>query len=312
MSEEINGAYDWQKKVIEMTNNHRVVGVVAANQSGKSELGCTIAAYHAVGLYPDWWEGRKYDRPVKIMVAGVDNYHNKHVIQDKLLGSSNWRLKEERGTGMIHKDHVIEESAVTFRGDDLSTIKIKHVSGGMSEIVFRSYSQGREAAQGLQADVVIIDEQPQDDFLYEALVSTAATKGHVICSFTPVLDMTDLLEKLMTLKPLDDCPEDKFGPKYRSQDGWAMVRATWEDITHISEEDKLQLRNGFTVDEANARTYAIQTTNGGWELRKGVNIYDLARQGDVNKLAKRIEELEARLDDNDRKLKILRRAMGGK
>ena len=110
--------------------------------------------------------------------------------------------------------------------------------------------------------------------------------------------MTDLLEKLMTLKPLDDYPEDKFGPKYRSQDGWAMVRVTWEDISHISEEDKLQLQNGFTVDEANARVYAIQSADGGWELSKGVNIDGLARQRDLNKLVKRIEKLEAGITYN--------------
>ena len=168
----------------------------------------------------------------------------------------------------------------------------------MSEIIFRAYSQGREAIQGFQADVIIIDEHPQDDFLHEALVRTVATDGQIICSFTPVLGTTGLLERLMKLKPLDDSLEDKFGPKYRSQDGWAMVRATWEDITHISEEDKLQLRNGFTVDEVNARTYAMQSTNGDWELRKGVNIYDLARQGDLNKLVKRIEKLEAGITYN--------------
>ena len=164
----------------------------------------------------------------------------------------------------------------------------------MSEIVFRSYSQGREAIQGFQADVVIIDEQPKDDFLYEALVRTVATDGQVICSFTPVLSTTGLLERLMKLKPLDDSLEDKFGPKYRSQDGWAMIRVTWEDITHISEEDKLQLRNGFAVDEANARTYAIQKANTGWELSKGVNIEGLARQRDLNKLTKQLaDQMEA-------------------
>ena len=34
-------------------------------------------------------------------------------------------------------------------------------------------------------------------------------------------------------------------------------------------------------------------TDGDWELSKGVNIEGLARQRDVNKLAKRIDTLEA-------------------
>ena len=250
-------AYPWQKKAIQMTSNHRVMGLIASNQSGKSEAACSIVACHATGIYPDWWEGRKYDRPVKIMVAGVDSNHNKNVLQDKLIGTNNWRLKAERGTGMIPKDFILEESAVTVRGDDLAALKIKHISGRMSEILFRSYSQGREAAQGFQADLIMIDEQPNDDFWSESLVRTAATNGQVICSFTPLKGLTGLVEELMQLEPIKDTPTDKFGPKYKSEDGWSMVRATWEDITHISEEDKAQLRKGFAAYEADARTFGM-------------------------------------------------------
>ena len=250
-------AYPWQKKAIQMTKNHRVMGLIASNQSGKSETACSIVACHATGIYPDWWEGRKYDRPVKIMVAGVDGNHNKNVLQDKLIGTNNWRLKAERGTGMIPKEMIIDESAVTVRGDDLSALKIRHVSGQMSEILFRAYSQGREAAQGFQADLILIDEQPKDDFWSEALVRTAATNGQVVCSFTPLLGMTGLVEELINLTPEEDSTKDKFGFKYRSEAGWSMVRATWEDIDHISEGDKIQLRKGFAAYEADARTFGM-------------------------------------------------------
>ena len=250
-------AYPWQQKAIEMADENRVVGVIASNQSGKSEVASSIVTALATGIIPSWWKGRKYDRPVKIMVAGVDGNHNKNVIQEKLIGTNNWRIKADRGTGMIPKDYIIEESAVTVRGDDLSAIKIKHVSGGSSEIIFRAYSQGREAAQGFQADCIMIDEQPKDDFWAESLVRTAATGGFVICSFTPLLGMTGLVEKLFVLPALPDSPEDKFGKKYKTEEGWAMVRATWEDIEHISENDKKQLRKGFAPYEADARTFGM-------------------------------------------------------
>ena len=197
------------------------------------------------------------------MVAGVDSNHNKNVLQDKLLGSNNWRLKAERGKGMIPRDFIIDEAAVTVRGDDLTAVKIKHITGGMSEIIFRAYSQGREAAQGFQADQILIDEQPKDDFWSESLVRTAATNGQVICSFTPLKGMTGLVEELMSLPAQKDAPEDKFGAKYKSGDGWAMVRATWDDINHISEDDKKQLRKGFAAYEADARTYGMPVAGHG-------------------------------------------------
>ena len=250
-------AYPWQKEAIKMTKDHRVVGLIASNQTGKSETAMSLVACLATGVIPDWWEGRKYDRPVKIMVAGVDSNHNKNVIQEKLFGSNNWRLKKERGSGMIPKDFIIEDSAVTIRGDDLGSIKIKHISGGMSEILFRSYSQGREAAQGFQADFIVIDEQPKDDFWSEALLRTAATDGCVVCSFTPLKGMTGLVAELMQLTPEGDDVGDKYGAKQRSSDGWSMIRATWDDITHISEENKAQLRKGIPDYEVATRTYGM-------------------------------------------------------
>ena len=269
-------AYPWQKQAIKMTADHRVVGVIASNQSGKSEVATSIVACLATGIIPDWWEGRRLDRPVKIMVAGVDSNHNKNVIQEKLIGINNWRLKQERGTGMIPRDFLWEESAVSTRGDGLDAIKVKHISGGYSEIIFRAYSQGREAAQGFQADVIMIDEQPKDDFWSESLVRTAATNGFVICSFTPLLGMTGLVEELFQLPTLDGSPKDKYGDKYKSGDGWAMVRATWEDINHISEGDKVQLRKGFAAYEADARTFGIPIAGHGriFPFQRGEITYD--------------------------------------
>ena len=115
-------AYPWQREAIKMTANHRVVGLIAANQVGKSETAMSIVSCLATGIVPQWWEGRKYDRPVKIMVAGVDSNHNKNVLQDKLIGTNNWRMKSEVGSGQVPKDFIIEDSGVTVRGDDLSVL----------------------------------------------------------------------------------------------------------------------------------------------------------------------------------------------
>ena len=43
---------------------------IAGNRTGKT----TVAAYevtcHLTGIYPEWWEGRRFDHPVKVWVAG--------------------------------------------------------------------------------------------------------------------------------------------------------------------------------------------------------------------------------------------------
>src|SRR5262245_9896377 len=42
---------------------HRERLLMAANQSGKTLAGGMEVAMHATGRYPDWWKGRRFDRP---------------------------------------------------------------------------------------------------------------------------------------------------------------------------------------------------------------------------------------------------------
>ena len=232
-----DNAYDWQKKAVEMTADHRIIGVICGNQMGKSEVTCAMLAAHLTGQYPSWWEGKKYDRPVRIMAAGVDSNHNKNVLQERLFGTNNRRIKDDLGKGMIPRKNIVMEGIVSVRGDDIQSAKIIHASGGTSELIFRSYSQGREAAQGFPADIIQIDEQPGDPFWEEALTRTRATGGHIICSFTPLMGRNHLVESLLGLPAMDESPEDQFGFKYLSDERRAMVRASWYDAPHIIDND---------------------------------------------------------------------------
>ena len=46
---------------------------MAGNQFfGKTTAGAVEMAYHLTGLYPDWWEGKRFAQPVRALVAGED------------------------------------------------------------------------------------------------------------------------------------------------------------------------------------------------------------------------------------------------
>ena len=261
----LDNAYPWQKKSIEMTADHRIIGVICGNQMGKSEVTCAMLACHLTGIYPDWWKGKRYDRPVRVMAAGVDSNHNKNVLQERLFGTNNRRLKSDIGKGMIPKKNIVDNSIVSIRGDDIQSAKIKHAAGGNSEIIFRAYSQGREAAQGFPADIIQIDEQPGDPFWEEALTRTRATGGHIICSFTPLMGRNHLVESLLGLPKVDDSPEDEFGFKYLSDDRRAMVRASWFDAPHIIDNDPdaiPEAKQDYPTDWQ-ARVYGIPSPGAG-------------------------------------------------
>ena len=45
-------------------------GILAANRIGKTVSTCYETAMHLTGLYPEWWNGYKFDKPITCMVAG--------------------------------------------------------------------------------------------------------------------------------------------------------------------------------------------------------------------------------------------------
>ena len=45
-------------------------GVLAANRIGKTVSTCYETAYHLTGLYPSWWTGRRFNKPITAFVAG--------------------------------------------------------------------------------------------------------------------------------------------------------------------------------------------------------------------------------------------------
>ena len=141
LKEFLDQAYDWQKEAVMRTAISKVTGVICGNQMGKSEIACAIAACHLTGYYPDWWEGKKYDRPVNLWIAGPDGRHNRDVLQKRLFGTDNKKLNKELGTGMIPRESINMDSVVSVRSNDIESVKIKHKSGGESSLSFRAYTQ---------------------------------------------------------------------------------------------------------------------------------------------------------------------------
>jgi hypothetical protein len=64
--------------------------LIAANRVGKTECGAYESTAHLTGEYPHWWEGRVWNRPIRMWAAGDFNETTRDVIQKKLLGSVEW------------------------------------------------------------------------------------------------------------------------------------------------------------------------------------------------------------------------------
>ena len=68
---------------------------------------------------------------------------------------------------------------------------MRHLSGGISTLRFRTYQAGRGALQGETLDIVLCDEEPADFAVYSELLSrVTATGGMLLIGFTPLRDMS--------------------------------------------------------------------------------------------------------------------------
>jgi phage terminase large subunit-like protein len=74
--------------------------------------------------------------------------------------------------GTIPKDAILETVAARGLADSVGSIRVQHVSGGVSLIVLKSYLAGREAFQGESLSWAWADEEPDFPVYTELLTRT--------------------------------------------------------------------------------------------------------------------------------------------
>jgi phage terminase large subunit-like protein len=155
-------------------------------------------AMHLTGLYPDWWEGRRFDGPVRLWAAGETRTSTRDIVQKLLVGPPEKR--GEWGTGAIPEATLRLKPSRFAQGvaNAVDTLLVKHVSGYRSTLIFKAYEQGRTAWQGETLHGVWFDEEPPLDVYLEGLTRTNATGGIVMLTFTPLKGMSDVVRMFLS------------------------------------------------------------------------------------------------------------------
>lgn len=167
---------------------------MAANRIGKTEgAGGYETALHLTGLYPDWWNGARFDAPVRFWAAGKTNETTRDIVQEKLFGKvkGSGSTKRVAGTGLIPRDCIGDISWKQGVADLIDKVEIKHISGGTSYLGIKSYQQGRGAFEGTEQEGIWLDEEPPLDIYSECLIRTATTDGLIYITFTPLEGLTE-------------------------------------------------------------------------------------------------------------------------
>jgi len=179
---------------------HREIGIIAGNRTGKSDLGAYILTVHMTGLYPEWWTGRRFDKPVSVWAAGDTGKTTRNIIQRKLLGD----VGQPMGTGFIPRHLIVgEPRRKTGVTDAYEMIWVRHVPTGLMSVAdLKSYDQRREGFQGTSQDVIWLDEEPPEDVYSECLLRTTATGpfqgGIMLLTFTPLQGRTPLVRQFLS------------------------------------------------------------------------------------------------------------------
>lgn len=171
---------------------HRERLLMAGNQLGKTIAGGAELAMHLVGEYPDWWRGRRFDRAVKVWAASVTNDATRDNVQAKLVGPP--EIASAWGTGFVPKAALLDIDPARGTPNLLDNATVRHASGGVSTVWFKSYAQGREKWQGPTLDAVWFDEEPPMEIYMEGLTRTNARDDAVVfMTFTPLLGMSEVV-----------------------------------------------------------------------------------------------------------------------
>lgn len=237
--------YDKQKEFHNTITSERMLG--AGNQTGKTYAGSREVAYHLTGLYPEWWRGSVFKKPVVWWVGGVSGEVIRDTTQKLLVGRM--QDPDSKGSEAIPLDCIIETVKALGVKDLLDHVKVKHVSGGTSLCFFKSYEKGREKFQGETIDGVWEDEEPPADIYSECLTRT--NKGQlgqfIMTTFTPLKGMTTVAYDFYS------------GEKPHKH----LTVMTIYDVDHYTDAEKESIVNSYPEHEREARARGIPTVGEG-------------------------------------------------
>lgn len=191
------GDIDPNERQRDFINSHsKECMLTGANQAGKSTALMMKFTYHMTGLYPSWYTGIRFDKPITAALGGETAQSTRDLLVNRLLGPP-----EDRGAGYFPMGTFDPSEDITRMtggvANQVDYFRVKHHDkygnfDGYSKAYVFSYSTGWRRLQGYSLDLVAIDEEPEMMVYEELSARTNATGGHVDIAMTPLRGETEL------------------------------------------------------------------------------------------------------------------------
>lgn len=185
--------YPKHTKMFSAGKDHNQRCCLGGNRVGKSwGIGAYETALHLTGLYPEWWEGKRFEKPIRVWTAGEKGTVTRNINQRFLLGT----LAHARGFtvatgGLVPRGRIIR--CVRRMGVQMAVdyAIIRHLNGWENRVDFKSYEEGRKAFQADAVDFIWLDEEPPKPIYDECLLRTLTVNGSILATFTPLEGITE-------------------------------------------------------------------------------------------------------------------------
>ena len=218
---------------VEDRHNYIAGGLVHHN----TICGSFEVAFHVTGMYPDWWEGKRFSRATEWIVASTTNETTRDRCQKDLFGEPT--DDHSIGTGAIPLECIGEKVRKPGVPNAYDSVLVKHISGGWSKISFRAYEQGPKKFMGSRlTGGYWADEEPPGEINSQLVRGLFATDGIGILTFTPEEGITEVVSQF-----LDNI-----------QEGQCLTRASWDDAPHMTPERREMALAGIPHHEREMRS----------------------------------------------------------
>ena len=141
------------------------------NRSGKTTAGAVSIGFFTTGYYPEWYKGRKWDRPTVGRIFAEDFTKGVKVVTKSLKA---WMPKAS-----------IVQVRKNNQGAEVEWL-IRHKDGGISFFDIMTYEQSTDSAEGASQDWIWFDEPPPRAMYIAATRGLIDTDGICLFSLTPL------------------------------------------------------------------------------------------------------------------------------
>jgi phage terminase large subunit-like protein len=233
--------------------NARERMILGGNRTGKT-YGVLIELYfHLTGIYPHWWEGYKFDRPINALVASISAELTRDILQGNLFKGA----KDGSVPAIIHESLITSKTHTNIAGA-FGIVMIPHVSGGHSTLYLKAFKQGASSFQGVKYDWIHLDESVGYDVYQEALMRTASfTNARTLLNVTmwPEKGMDETVCHFMVDK-LADGNTQHIDPETIHKNRFYM-HIGWEDNPHLPVEERQRMEDSTPAWRLESRKNGI-------------------------------------------------------